>query len=94
MRKQLSQQKLLEILTAEIEILQQTSKNIKEIAPEIARQLNELKTVRLKVDLKTDRLEELLESHKLELKKHVVFPPWLLYMIVGALLASIVNWFI
>ena len=42
MRKNLSQQKLLEILIAEIEILQQTSKNIKEVAPEIRRQLQEL----------------------------------------------------
>lgn len=33
MRKQLSQQKLLEILCHEIEMLQETSKNINEIAP-------------------------------------------------------------
>jgi hypothetical protein len=38
MRNNLSQQKLLEILCSEIEILQQTSKNIKEVAPEIAKQ--------------------------------------------------------
>lgn len=94
MRKNLSQQKLLEILTSEIEILQQTSKNIKEIAPEVAKQLQELKTTRIKVDLKTDKLEELLESHKLELKKHVVFPTWFLYIIIGALLASMANWFL
>ena len=64
MRKNLSQQKLLEILIAEIETLQQTSKHIKEIAPEIARQLHVLKTTKLKFDLNTDKLEELLESHK------------------------------
>lgn len=62
MRKNLSQQKLLEILIAEIEILQQTSKNIKEVAPEIRRQLQELKTAKIKVDLNTDKLEELLET--------------------------------
>ena len=94
MRKQLSQQKLLEILVHEIDMLRETSKNINAIAPEIEKQLLHLKTTKLKVDLKTDKLEELLENHKLELKKHVVFPTWFLYMIIGALLASIVNWFI
>ena len=94
MRKNLSQQKLLEILTTEIEILQQTSKNIKEIAPEIAKQLNELKTARLKVDLKTDKLEDLLERHMRELKGHVVLPTWFLYIVIGSLLASVLNWFI
>ena len=47
MRKQLSQQKILKILCSEMEILQQTSKNIKEVAPEIAKQLLELKTNKL-----------------------------------------------
>lgn len=94
MRKQLSQQKLLEILIHEIDMLRETSKNINAIAPEIEKQLTELKTARLKVDLKTDKLDELLESHKLELKKHVVFPTWFLYIIIGALLASMANWFI
>lgn len=48
MRKNLSQQKLLEIFIAEIEILQQTGKNIREVAPEIVRQLHELKTAKIK----------------------------------------------
>lgn len=81
MRKNLSQQKLLEILCSEIEILQQTSKNIKEVAPEIAKQLTELKKTKLKVDLNTDKLEELLKNHKGELQKKVVMPKWLLWMI-------------
>jgi hypothetical protein len=81
MRKQLSQQKLLEILCSEIEILQQTSKNIKEVAPAIARQLHELKTTKLKFDLNTDNLEELLDNHKRELQKKVVMPKWLLWII-------------
>ena len=74
MRKNLSQQKLLEILIAEIEILQQTSKNIKEVAPEIRRQLQELKTAKIKVDLNTDKLEELLEKHKQAVRKNVIIP--------------------
>lgn len=93
MRKQLSQQKLLEILIHEIDMLRETSKNINAIAPEIEKQLHQLKTTKLKVDLNTDKLEELLHDHKLELKKHVVLPTWFLYIIIGALLASIVNWF-
>ena len=44
MRKNLSQQKLLDVLTEETEILRKTSQNIKEVAPEIARQLHNLKT--------------------------------------------------
>ncbi len=81
MRKNLSQQKLLEILIAEIEALQQTSKNIKEVAPEITRQLHHLKTAKLKIDLNTDKLEELLQNHKRELQTKVIIPRWFLYII-------------
>ncbi|MCG6191466.1 hypothetical protein [Maribellus maritimus] len=89
MRKNLSQQKLLEILVAEIEMLQQTTKNIKEVAPEIARQLHELRTAKMKVDLNTDKLEELLENHKQELKKSVAIPRWFLIII-----ATVIFWLI
>ena len=89
MRKNLSQQKLLEILIAEIELLQQTSKNIKEVAPEIARQLQELKTSKIKVDLNTDKLEKLLENHKKDLKKNTVIPRWFLLLI-----AVVIVWLI
>ena len=89
MRKNLSQQKLLEILIAEIEILQQTSKHIKEVAPEIERQLHELKATKLKVDLNTDKLEELLNNHKRELKKFVVIPRWFL-VIMGVMMVIII----
>ena len=89
MRKNLSQQKLLEILIVEIETLQQTSKHIKEIAPEIARQLHVLKTTKLKFDLNTDKLEELLESHKQELKKSVVIPKCFLL-----LFAVVIIWLV
>jgi hypothetical protein len=82
MRKQLSQQKLLEILCHEIDALQETSKNINEIAPEIARQLHELKTTKLKFDLNTERLEWLLANHEKQLKKSVVIPRWFFWMII------------
>lgn len=91
MRKQLSQQKLLEILCHEIDMLQETSKNINEIAPAIAKQLHELKTTKLKFDLNTDKLEELLENHKRELQKKVFFPKWFFWMVVGVLVVSVVN---
>lgn len=93
MRKQLSQQKLLEILIHEIDMLRETSKNINEIAPEIARQLHELKTTKLKFDLNTDKLEELLENHKQELQRKVVFPKWFLFLIGGVILWLIISQF-
>ncbi|WP_319228978.1 hypothetical protein [Draconibacterium orientale] len=89
MRKNLSQQKLLEILTSEIEMLQQTTKNIKEVAPEIARQLHNLKTTKLKYDINTEKLEQLLEVHKRELKKSVVIPRWFL-VLVGVIITWLV----
>ena len=94
MRKNLSQQKLLEILIAEIEILQQTSKNIKEVAPEIRRQLQELKTAKIKVDLNTDKLEELLEKHKQAVRKNVIIPKWFLMLVGFVLIISVISWFI
>ncbi len=94
MRKNLSQQKLLEILTAEIELLEQTTKDIKEVAPEIARQLQILKATKLKYEIDTDKLEQLLEDHKQKLDKSVVIPRWFLWVIVSVLLGSVVNWFI
>jgi tRNA A37 threonylcarbamoyladenosine synthetase subunit TsaC/SUA5/YrdC len=81
MRKQLSQQKLLEILCHEIDMLQETCKNINEIAPAIARQLHELKTTKLKHELNTERLEWLLANHEKTLKKSVVIPRWFLWLI-------------
>ena len=85
MRKNLSQQKLLEILINEIEVLQQTSKDIKEVAPEIAKQLHKHKTTKLKFDINTERLEWLLTNHEKELKKNVVIPRWFL-ILVGVIL--------
>ena len=93
MRKNLSQQKLLEILIAEIEILQQTGKNIREVAPEIAKQLHELKTAKIKFDLNTDKLEELLENHKQQLEKSVVIPRWFLTLVGVVIIGLVVQIF-
>ena len=81
MRKNLSQQKLLEILCSEIDALQQTSKNIKEVAPEIERQLTELKRTKLKVDLNTERLEKLLTKHMRDINKKAVIPKWFITLV-------------
>ncbi|MEN8118226.1 MAG: hypothetical protein ABFS16_14670 [Bacteroidota bacterium] len=94
MRKQLSQQKLLEILCHEIDMLQETSKNIKEVAPEIAKQLYELKTAKLKFDLNTDKLEELLENHKRELNKRVIIPRWFLVLVGVVILILVLQIFL
>ena len=95
MRVNLSQQKLLEILTEEIEMLQQTSKNIKEVAPEIAKQLHELKSTKIKFDLNTDKLEQLLDEHEQKLKKYVVMPKWFLILVaivmIWLLIQNILN---
>ena len=87
MRKNLSQQKLLEILTSEIETLKQTTENINEIAPAIARQLHALKTTKVKIDVDTDKLEQLLEDHARKLNKSVVIPKWFLWLV-----AVIIVW--
>jgi ABC-type transporter Mla subunit MlaD len=86
MRKNLSQQKLLDVLTEEIEVLRRTSQNIKEVAPEIARQLEELKNTKLKADLDTDRLEQLLKDHEQALQKKAVIPRWF-FVLIGVVIA-------
>lgn len=83
MRKNLSQQKLMEILCSEMDILQQTSKSIKEVAPEIAKQLAELKSTKLKFDLNTGKLEKLLSKHIRDVNKKAIVPKW--FMTVAAI---------
>lgn len=91
MRKNLSQQKLLEILTSEIETLKQTTENINEIAPEIDRQLQILKTTKLKYHINTDKLEQLLEDHKRELQRKVVIPKWFLILVGVVIVLLLVH---
>ncbi|WP_159519764.1 hypothetical protein [Sunxiuqinia indica] len=81
MRDNLSQRKLLEILTSEIEQLKETTENVKEVAPEIAKQLEELKTTKLKVDLNTGKLEQILKDHENVLQRKLVIPRWFLVLI-------------
>jgi len=81
MRDNLSQRKLLEILTEEIEELKKTTENINEVAPEIARQLEKLKTTKLKVDLNTGSLQQILKEHEEVMKKNMVIPKWFLILV-------------
>jgi hypothetical protein len=94
MRKNLSQQKLLNVLTEEIEVLRRTSQNIKEVAPEIARQLDELKKTKLRVELNTGRLEQILKDQEQALQKKAVIPRWFLVLVgvVTAFLLLQVVW--
>lgn len=94
MRKSLSQQKLLEILIAEIELLQQTSKHIKEVAPEIARQLEKVKNSGIKAELNTERLEWLLANHEKLLKKSINIPIWFFWMVVLVIIGLMALCFI
>ena len=91
MRKNLSQQKLLEILTSEIETLKQTTENINEIAPEIAHQLQILKSSKLKYEIDTDKMEQLLKDHEQELEKSVVIPHWFLWVLAGIMIWLIIQ---
>ncbi|MDD2380747.1 MAG: hypothetical protein WCY58_11880 [Mariniphaga sp.] len=86
MRDNLSQRKLLDILTSEIEQLNKTTENIKAVAPEIDKQLKELKKEKLQVDLNTGRLEQILKDHEDALQKKVVIPKWFL-VLIGVVIA-------
>lgn len=94
MKDNLSQRKLLDILTSEIEQLNKTTENIKAVAPEIDKQLKELKKTKLQVDLDTGRLEQILKDHEVALKKKVVIPKWFLVLmgVVTAFLLMEVVW--
>lgn len=81
MRDNLSQRKLLEILTEEIEELKKTTENINEVGPEIARQLEKLKTTKLKVDLNTDSLQQILKEHEEVMEKNMVISKWFLILV-------------
>lgn len=86
MREKLSQQALLTILTEEIERLHQTTTNNNAIAPEIERQLRELKTTKLVVEVKTDQLEKLLNEHQRVINSETTIPKWFLYFVAFLIL--------
>ena len=91
MRDNLSQRKLLEILINEIEELKKTTENIKEVAPEIDKQLKELKKNKLRVDLDTRRLEQILKDHEEALKRKMVIPKWFLALVVAVIIWLVIQ---
>ena len=81
MRENLSQQKLLEILTHEIEVLKKTSRNINEVAPVIAERLQELKNTKLKATIDSHRLEYEIANLKSFISSRITFPAWFLVFV-------------
>ena len=81
MTENLSQRKLLEVLTHEIEVLRITSKNINEVAPVIAERLNELKNTKIIARVELTELKALLSEFEKSLKKQVAIPKWFLIFV-------------
>jgi hypothetical protein len=76
MKENLSQRKLLEVLTKEIEVLRQTSKNINEAGPIIAQRLQELKKTKLTAQLDVRELKSLIKEHKDYIDSKTTIPTW------------------
>ena len=87
MQRNLSQSKLLEILTSEIESLRKTTRNINEIAPEIDRQLKELKQTKLKIHVNTSNLEDILHKNEQRIRKYSTMPEWFIIIVTVTLLS-------
>ena len=89
MTENLSQRKLLEVLTHEIEVLRITSKNINEVAPVIAERLNELKNTKIVARVELTELKAILLEFQNSLKKQVTIPNW--FLIFVSIIVSILS---
>lgn len=89
MKENLSQRKLLEVLTKEIEVLRKTSKNINEAGPIIAQRLQELKETKLTAQLDVRKLKSLIKEHKDYVDSRTTIPTWffITFLIVFGLLS-------
>lgn len=76
MKESLSQRKLLEVLTHEIEVLRKTTKNIHEAAPIIAQRLQELKQTKLIAQVDVRELRTLLKDHENFVQARTAIPTW------------------
>jgi len=81
--EKLSQQVLMEVLTAEIETLKFASKKINEVAPAVSRKLDEVKELRLTASLDSHEINDIKRtlsnfSDKLDkkLSKGKILPNW------------------
>jgi len=89
--EKLSQQKLLEVLTAEIEDLKKATKDINQVAPVVHKQLEELKKTTVRVQVDTSPLERFSNHLEQRLKSAIVIPQWTLYVWGFLLLWSILS---
>lgn len=94
MKENLSQRKLLEVLTREIEVLRKTSANINEAAPIIAQQLQELKQTKLVAQVDTRDLKSIIKQHQEYVQARTTIPTWFIiaFLIVFGILAIQSIW--
>lgn len=78
MKENLSQRKLLEVLTHEIEVLRNTSKNINEAAPTIARLLQEIKQTKLIAKVDLSEFKSIISNHQSYVQSKIAIPKWFL----------------
>lgn len=94
MKESLSQRKLLELLTKEIEILRKTSSNIHEVAPIIEERLKELKQTKLTAKIDAKELYLVLNKHKEYVQSKTTIPKWfiIIFLIMAVILAIQSIW--
>ncbi|MDX9694531.1 MAG: hypothetical protein RBT49_01965 [Bacteroidales bacterium] len=94
MKENLSQRKLLEVLTHEIEVLRKTSSNINEAGPIIAQRLQELKQTKLTAQVDIKDLKTLIQEHKEYIDSKTSIPTWFIvaFFIVFGILAIQSIW--
>lgn len=89
MKENLSQRKLLEVLTHEIEVLQKTAKNINEAGPIIAQRLQELKETKLIAKVDSSELKSITRDHQDFVQSRIAIPKW--FLIVFAVITLIMT---
>lgn len=85
-KERLSQQKLLEILTEEIESLKDTTERIHNAAPELDKKLKQVQNNQVKVD--TTELVKTLTDHEKKMKKNTTLPNWIIGALIGLALIA------
>ena len=78
MKENLSQRKLLEVLTHEIEVLRKSSKDINKVGPIISKKLQELEQTKLIAEIDYTEVKLILNEFKQFIDKRIVFPRWFL----------------
>ncbi len=94
MKENLSQRKLLEVLTHEIEVLRKTSSNIHAVAPIIEERLQELKQTKITANIDTSELYSVIRKHKEYIQSRTTIPRWFLivFIVIVVILAIQSVW--